>query len=251
MLEDGPDARLAAALTALAANHHGVALPAYAEVLAALVTARVFAAITATSTAEHVDAGTGLRAESSAEMALLTLVGSRGGRALPVFLRTSGAVGLRPGARPVARTGQQVCAAALQDGAVAVILEPAGAAVTVTGSDLREIAAGRVPVTGSRLSSRRVDGGLTTPVRRDEDLLTALSEALLGEPVQAARLLDGPDGPVLGVVPNHPLDAPGLTALAARVLPRLPGRPVDLTVVSYAGPGLDVLVGPPRPRWRR
>ena len=43
------------------------------------------AAITATSTAEHVEAGTGLRAESSAEMALVSLVASDGARAIPAF----------------------------------------------------------------------------------------------------------------------------------------------------------------------
>ncbi|TAL12359.1 MAG: hypothetical protein EPN99_16960, partial [Frankiales bacterium] len=56
-----------------------------ARVLALLATTRVFAAVTARSTAEHADPGTGLRAESTAEMALVTLAGSTG-RGVPVFL---------------------------------------------------------------------------------------------------------------------------------------------------------------------
>ena len=82
--------------------------------------------ITATSTAEHVEAGTGLRAESSAEMALLSLVGSAGGLAVPLFLDAAGPVAFRPGARPVPLPAPEACGAALQDGAVAVLLDPPG-----------------------------------------------------------------------------------------------------------------------------
>ncbi|MCW2585673.1 MAG: hypothetical protein JWN55_1189, partial [Frankiales bacterium] len=46
---------------------------ARAALLAALVDARVFAGITAVATAEQTAAATGLRAESSAEMAVLLL----------------------------------------------------------------------------------------------------------------------------------------------------------------------------------
>ena len=252
-----PDARLAAALGRVRAVPVATGADRV-EVLAALVTARVFAAVTATSTAEHVEPGTGLRAESSAEMALFTLVGSAGGRAVPVFLDAAGAVGFRPGARPVARTGQEVCTAALQDGAVAVLLDPAGAAMPVGGGELTEVAAGRVPVAGAALSSRRVEHALTTPTQLDQGMLRALARALQGEPVSSARLLDGPDGPVLGLVPARPLDAAGLTALASRVLPRLAGRQVDVTLVPEIGPGVEVAVAPVAGRgaggqrwWRR
>lgn len=242
MVDTGePDGRLAAALRRVHAAPAGTGADR-AEVLAAFVTARVFAAVTATSTAEHVEPGTGLRAESSAQMALLTLVGSAGGRAVPVFLDAAGAVGFRPGARPVPRTGQEVCAAALQDGAVAVLLDPAGAAMAVSGGELAEVAAGRVPVAGAALSTRRVEQSLTTPSQPDEGLLRVLARALEGEPVRSARLLDGPDGPVLGVVPDHPLDAAGQAALAGRVLPRVEGWQVDLTVVPEFGPGVEVAV---------
>lgn len=235
------DPRLAAALTAYAAAGTG---PARAEALAAVAGARLFAAVTATSTAEHVAAGTGLRAESSAEMALLTLVGSAGGRAVPLFLDAGGAVAFRPGARPVPLPGPEACAAALEDGAVAVLVDPPGAALVITGADLRELAGGRVPVAGAPLSSARTAQALTAPAEVDETLLGALADALRDEPVRAARLLTGPDGPVLGVVlgvvADAPLAAGQLAALAARVLPRTGVPDLALAAVAPDGPGLPV-----------
>ncbi len=57
--------------------------------------------------------------------------------------------------------------------------------------------------------------------------------------MRAARLLDGPDGPVLGVVPRTPLDPAALAALAQRLAPRL-SAPLDLAVVAPGGPGAEV-----------
>ncbi len=193
--DDGrPDKRLAAALVA---HRSSPGAATRAEVLAALVTARVFAPVVAASTGEQVDAGTGLRAESGAEMALLGLVGSAGGRALPTFLDVPGVVAFRDGARPVARTGVEVCAAALQDGMVAVLLDPGGAAVLLQGAELAELAAGRVPVAailpraGSALSSRHAAVTLTAPAQVDEGLLAAAARALHDEPVSAAGCSTG------------------------------------------------------------
>lgn len=215
-----------------------------AEVHAAFAGARVFVAITATSTAEHVSGSTGLRVESSAEMALLTLLGSAGDRALPVFLDAAGAVAFRSGARPVPLQAIDVCAAALQDGVVALLLDPVVAAFPVTGSSLTDLAAGRVPIAGTALSARRAAVVLTSPCEVDLGLVRAVGAALQDEPVRAARLMDGPDGPVLGLVPRERLDAAALAALAARVLPRLAGSlPVgglDVTVVPLSGSGHPV-----------
>lgn len=235
----GPDPRLAAALGVLGARPGPAAR---AEVLAALAGARVFAAVTATSTAEHVEEGTGLRAESSAEMVLLSLVGSAGGRAVPLFLDAAGAVALRPGARPVPLPGPEACAAALQDGAVAVLLDPPGAALALTGTELQELARGRVPVPGAPLSAARTTTALTPPGSVDPDLVARAAKALRGEPVRAARLLQDDDGPVLGVVPQVSLDAAALAALAARVLPRTGDADLALAVVPADGPGLPVPV---------
>ena len=243
VIETGfPDERLAGALAAWAA---GPCAPARAEVLAALAGARVFVAIAATSTAEHVVAGTGLRAESSAEMALLSLVGSAGGRAVPLFLDAAGPVAFRPGARPVPLPAPEACGAALQDGAVAVLLDPPGAALVLAGGELAELAAGRVAIAETGLSSRLTTGDLTTPGQVDDRLLTALAGALRREGVRAARVLHGPDGLVLGVVAD--LDPAGLAALAARVLPRvrgeLPAGGLDVAVVAADGPGRVVPLG--------
>ena len=241
--EDGlADLRLASAL----AGHLAAPTTASrAQVLAALAGARVFVAITATSTAEHVEAGTGLRAESSAEMALLSLVGSAGGRAVPLFLDAGAAVAFRPGARPVPLLAAAACGAALDDGAVAVLLDPPGAALAVSGPDLVELAAGRVPISGTALSSRRTTTALTTPTGNHPRLVAALTRALEREQVDGARLLEGPDGLVLGVTGD--LDAPALAALAARVQGQvrgaLPAAGLDVAVVPPQGPGLPLVRG--------
>ena len=243
-------------------NDDGLADPAVVAVLAAwaadrtpatraaalttLAAARVFAAVTARSTAEHVDPGTGLRAESTAEMALVTLAGSSG-RGVPVFLDVPSLLGFDDGARPVRLSLPEACTAALEDGAVAVLVDPPGAALVLAGPELAELARGRVPVPGAPLSARSSGAALTTPADADPELLRRLTEALRNEPVQQARLLDGPDGPVLGVVPDPPLDPAGLAALASRITPRL-DRPLDLAVVPPQGPGLPV---PTRRRWLR
>ena len=231
------DERLAAALAAWTT---GPSAPARAEVLAALAGARVFVAIAATRSALG-SPHTG----SSAEMALLSLVGSAGGRAVPLFLDAGGPVAFRPGARPVPLPAPEACGAALQDGAVAVLLDPPGAAMVLTGDELAELAAGRVAIAGTPLSSRVAPGELSTPGQVDDGLIQALGQALRREGVRAARVLQGPDGLVLGVVAD--LEPAALTALAARVLPRvrevLPPGGLDVAVVSADGPGRDVPLG--------
>lgn len=233
------DERLVRALAAWRETGQG-----RSEVLAALCGARVFAAITATSTAEHVDAGTGLRAESSADMALLTLV-TDGHRALPVFTSTGALQRWRLDARPVTVPGEQVCAAALEQGAGTLLLD---LDLAVTGQELVDLSRGYVPVTGSSLATRVADRGTTegfrTPIDPPKELLRALASALSGEPVATARLLDGPDGPVLGVVPTRPLAAVELADLARRLVvrlgPALPPEGLDLAVVPPEGPGATV-----------
>jgi hypothetical protein len=212
-----------------------------ARALSVLATARVFAAVTARSTAEHVEPGTGLRAESTAEMALVTLAGSSG-RAVPVFLDVPGVTGFADGARPVRLTVPEACTAALQDGAVAVLVDPPGAALVLSGVELTELAAGRVPVPGAALSARTTSCTLTTPAQADPELLQALARALRGEPVRAARLLQGPDGLVLGVVSRFPLEPAALAALARRLAPRIP-EALDLAAVPATGPGVPVPLG--------
>ena len=242
MTDDGTaDPRLAAALRA----YDGSAR-ARAEALAALAGARVFVAITATSTAEHVETGTGLRAESSAEMALVSMVASDGERAIPAFADTGALRRWRLDVRPVPVDAAYLARAALDDGAAAVVLEPAGAAVVVRRPDLTSLAAGYVPVPGSPLAARRTTTALTpTAAVPDADLVRALAAALAPERPRAARLLDGPGGLVLGIAPRRPLDPPALAALAQRVMIRLgdalPPRGLDVTLVPPSGPGHPVI----------
>lgn len=217
-------------VAALAAHRADPTPQTRARALAVLASARVFAAVTARATSVHHDERTGLRADSTAEMALVTLQGTSG-RGVPVFLDVPSLTGFDEGARPVRLTVPEACAAARDDGAVAVLVDPPGAAFVLTGEELTELAAGRVPVPGSTLSTRATRAALTTPTSPDRALVRQLRRALRGT---EARLLDGPDGPVVGVV--EPLDPAQLAALAARLAPRL-DRPVDLTCVPKDGPG--------------
>lgn len=238
------DPRLAAALAAWAG---GPSPAATAQVYAALVAARVFAAICASRSGDSERAGR--HRSGPTELALLTLVGSAGGRAVPLFLDAAAAGAFRPHTRPLPLRGPQACTAALQDGAVAVLLDPPGAAFAASGAPLVDLAAGRAPIAGSPLSFWRSAGLLHAPAEGDQPdtdpaLAVALAAALRSEPVRAARLLQSAHGPVLGLVPDSPLDAAGLAGLAARVLPRLaavlPADGLDVTVVPADGPGRPV-----------
>jgi len=235
--DDGaPDPRLARALAADDGTAAG-----RGEVLAALAGARVFLALSAEALGTQESAAPGLRQESSARMSLLSLVSAQGARALPAFLDGHEVQRWRRDARPVPVAGPLACRTVLEDGAQALLLEPGGAAVAVRGDALRELAAGRVPVPGAPLSSRQVEALLEAGPPAPAALLRALSAALAPEPVAAARLLAGPDGPVLGVVPATGLSPAALAALAGRVRdrlgPALPAAGLDLAVVPGAGPG--------------
>lgn len=233
-----PDTRLAAALRAWQ-DAPGTAQRAAA--LAALVDARVFVCVAARPTADSV------------EMALLTVVRTDGARVLPVFSDGHAVQRWRREARPVPVPAPQACAAALADGASGVLLDPTGAALAVDADELTRLARGWAPVAGTSLASRRTTAALTAPSAPvDADLVAALAAALASEPVRSARLLEGPDGLVLGV--DADLDAAALAALASRVLrrlgPALPPDGLDLAVVPPDGPGSPVLV-PARGWWRR
>lgn len=235
------DPRLAAALAAY--GDSGDTPATRAELLAAVAGARLFVAITASSTAEELV--NGLRAESSAEMALVSLMSSDGVRALPAFADTVALRRWRLDVRPVPVDATYLCRAALDDGASAVVLDPGGVAAVLREPDLRALADGYVPVAGADLAVRRTTDELTAPqTPPDAALVAALGRALRDEPVRDARLLDGPAGPVLGVVPKRPLDPPALAALAARLMHRLgadlPAGGLDLAVVPAGGPGYPV-----------
>jgi hypothetical protein len=241
--DDGrPDTRLASALSGWSAAPGPASR---AEVLAALSGARVFLALAARATGTELSATTGLPQERGAEMALLSVVRGDGARALVVFADGHLVQRWRDEARPVPVPGPQACAAAIEDGAAALLLDPLGAALAVTVPEMTALAGGRVPVPGTSLASRRTGAGLQPPTGPlDPELVGAVTSALDGEPVAAARLLDGPDGPVLGVVPAGELAPAELAALAGRVARRLgrhlPPAGLDLAVVPADGPGADL-----------
>jgi hypothetical protein len=203
-----------------------------AEVLAALVDARVFAAVTATG------------GSAGAAMAVVLMEAPDGTRALPAFLDVPALLRWRPDARPVPLTGPAACQAALEEQAHAVVLDPAGAALTI--AELDHLARGWVPVPGSSLASRRGEMALQAPaVPPPAGLVAALRAALRTEDLRSARLLDGHTGPVLGVTARQLLRPEELAALADRLVRRLgdqlPPAGLDLTQVPARGPGHDVL----------
>lgn len=237
-----PDQRLAAALT-----QDLQAAAGRAGVLAALLQARVFAGITATATGLERAPASGLRAESGAELAVVLLAAQDGSRALPVFSGLLALRSWRADARPVPLTGGQACAAANERGAEAVVLDPGSSAFALVPAEVQALAAGWVPVPGSSLASRRTTQRWVRATDASESLLVALRDAVAPEWLRAARLLDGPDGPVLGVTPRSALPPAALAALADRIRHRLgadlPAGGLDLAVVPRDGAGIDLLVG--------
>ena len=212
------------------------------ETLAAFVDARVFAAITATAAGTETGVH-GLRQESSAEMAVVLLEAPDGSRALPVFTDLAQLTRWRLDVRPVALTGPQACQTALDERADAVVVDPAGSAVTLT--DLRTLAQGFVPVLGTQVSARHAETALRTPAHLPDGLAGALRSALRAEPLKAARLLESDDGLVVGVAPSADFGPADLASLAQRLVAALgsalPAGGLDLAVVAPKGPGVDVL----------
>lgn len=249
--DDGrADPRLVAAL---AADDGSPA--ARSEVLAALVGARVFLALAARAVdRERAPVAEPVR-ESGAQLSLLSLRVDSGARALPVFADGHQVQRWQECARPRPVTGPLACATALEDSADVLLLDPLGAAIVVRGSALRELAAGRVPVAGAALSTRREQAGLSAGAPADPALVAALGRALAGEPVSAARLLAGPDGPALVVTLDASPTPAALVALADRVRqrlgPDLPPDGLDLAALPDDGRGEPVpLVGRPAPTRR-
>jgi hypothetical protein len=123
-LDPHDDGSAAAAVSAaLAAYEAGASGPA--EVLNALSGARllvpVVALLTESEVGEH-----GLRQEKESEMALPKLVGQDGRQAVLAFTGTEAMVRWRPDARPIQATTLQVCQAAVQERAAAVVVDVAG-----------------------------------------------------------------------------------------------------------------------------
>lgn len=129
--DDGSAAPAVAA--ALAAYEAGTAGPA--EVLNVLGAARLLVPVVALLTETEVGAH-GLRQEKESEMALPKLVGQDGRQAVLAFTGTESLARWRPDARPIQATTLQVCRAAVQEQAAAVVVDVAGPVQFVIEGDV-------------------------------------------------------------------------------------------------------------------
>nr|WP_199824064.1 SseB family protein [Streptomyces sp. NBRC 109706] len=137
-------------------------------VLAALAGTRLLAPVVAVLGETETDEA-GLRREKSSEMALLTLRLPDGRRALPVFTAIETLTRWRPEARPVPVTPAQALAAAVQEGAGALVLDVAGpVAFEVAGPALRALADGGAPA-----GRPAVLDGVRAVLRSQPDVLAA------------------------------------------------------------------------------
>ena len=142
-------------------------------------------------------------------------------------------------------------------GAEVLLLDPAGAAFVATAGELRALAEGYVPVPGQRRPAGPPRRRRAWPSRRGRcptRWSTRWPRRCATSPSRSARLLQGPDGLVLGVS-GPALEPAGLAALAGRVLERareaLPAEGLDLAQVPPDGPGQPVPVARRRGLLRR
>ncbi|RVX42988.1 type III secretion system (T3SS) SseB-like protein [Nonomuraea polychroma] len=161
-LDPGDDGRAAPAVAAaLAAYQAGTAEPT--DVLNALTGARLLVPVVALLTESEVGAH-GLRQEKESEMALPKLVGQDGRQAVLAFTGAEALAGWRPDARPIQATTLQVCRAAVQEQAAAVVVDVAGPVQFVIEGAVLEALAAIESGTADRLERATV--ATVEPVRR-------------------------------------------------------------------------------------
>jgi SseB protein N-terminal domain len=188
---------LAAALAG--GNEHAVAR--------ALALARVLVPVVAVLGEERAPVGpSGLPSDKSADMAVATLVGRNGRKALPVFSSLATLAAWDSAARPVPAEGTRAALSAVADGCDALVLDPAGPRSCVV----------RRPVLWALAQGRS-----WLPPAQDPDVLRAVEHALAGVGVDVAPGpgLQGDLRLRLGVPAG--LDAGQLSALLADVQARL------------------------------
>jgi len=241
--DGGADPALAAALRERSAGR-----TTDSAVLAALVRARLLVPVVAVLGDE--DAAPALRREKHTDMALVTLIGADGRRAVPAFTSLASLARWNRDARPVPVAAERAGQTALADGHELLVLDPAGPATyLVEGPALRALAEGRVQV----------------PPIEDPDVAAAVRSAAGGEDgLAAVYVLPGRDSDVtVALVLSAGTGADAAGAIVARLAARLAEDPVlrarldrgmDLAVLpaGSAPGGLDVLARtaaqPDRPR---
>ncbi|KWX07617.1 hypothetical protein TR74_18250, partial [Carbonactinospora thermoautotrophica] len=174
----GADPRLAAALAAYAKDRS-----AEREVLAALATARLLVPVVAILAEEEAAEPGELRREKTTEMAIPTIVGRTGRKALPAFTSVDTLARWRADARPVPVESQRAALAAFAEGAEAVLVDPAGPVTYVVERPaLYALAEGRVPV----------------PPAEDDEVAAAIRAGVAAEPrVRAAYMSPAEDADLL------------------------------------------------------
>ena len=187
------------------------------EVSAALLDARLLVPILATP----------LSAEHGADLALVTVIGRDGQRALPAFTSLDTLVRWRTDARPVPVRASRAAAATYDEEAVALVLDIAGPIPhTISGSRLAALAEGRA------WQPAYADGQVATVVRGH--LL-----ALAGATVRAhLRPSEHADAMVL-LVPDAGLDPPRVEGIARDLAARLAA---DSVLRARLDAGLDLAV---------
>ncbi|HEY9349391.1 MAG TPA: SseB family protein [Acidothermales bacterium] len=187
------------------------------EVSAALLDARLLVPILATP----------LSAEHGADLALVTVIGRDGQRALPAFTSLDTLVRWRTDARPVPVRASRAAAATYDEEAVALVLDIAGPIPhTISGSRLAALAEDRA------WQPAYADGQVATVVRGH--LL-----ALAGATVRAhLRPSEHADAMVL-LVPDAGLDPPRVEGIARDLAARLAA---DSVLRARLDAGLDLAV---------
>ncbi|WTW92925.1 SseB family protein [Streptomycetaceae bacterium NBC_01309] len=198
----GDDGTADAALTAALAGTP----PRSEDVLAALAGARLLVPVVAIL-GELEDTAPGeLKREKSSDMAVPTIAGPHGRKALPAFTSTDALARWRPDARPVPVDARRAALATYSEGADTLLLDMAGpAAYEVSGPALRALAEGRE---------------LVAP-HRDDRIREAVRAAAAEEPtVTAAYLTEGTSADLLLTLASNasPTD---ITAAARRIATRL------------------------------
>jgi hypothetical protein len=182
----------------------------------ALGRSRVFVALLATLISRSDE---GLEQESEMSLAWIE---HEGERILPVFTGVAELLEWNPQARPLRAETAEAIAAALAEGAMGVLVNPARGGVSITGAAARSLAL------GYRLY----------PAWQDPAIEMALERALEGEPVATAFLKEpgAEDGVDLVVVLVMVPD----TEVAIRVMEKLSADP-EVTVRLERGIDLAVL----------
>ncbi|MDP9399099.1 MAG: SseB family protein [Actinomycetota bacterium] len=217
------DPALAAALQQYAADP-----TLEARVVAALASARVLVPVVAVLDEQAEVAPGELRREKSTDMALATLVGTDGRRALPVFTSLATLARWDPQARPVPVPARRAAESALHEGTDVLVIDVAGPVPYVLpGPLVRALAVGRELI----------------PLYEDPRVRATVRELLSREPaVAAAHLLPaaGVDAR-LGLVLDEDAPPARVADVATRVATGLRDAPALRAAVLR---GLDVALLP-------